>query len=60
MDQALIPPFILFARTFGRTQIVLHGHYLHNPDLVFRIELVVQILDDENVVVASRNFVWDV
>ena len=60
MDQALIPPFILFARTFGTTQIVLHGHFVLDPDLMFRIELVVQTLDNDNVVVSSRHFVWDV
>ena len=60
MDQAPIPPFILFSRTINRTQIVLHGHFVQDPDLMFRIELVVQTLDNDNVVVASRHFVWDV
>ena len=53
-------PFVLLVRRFQDVVVVLHGHYLFDPDLTFRIELVIQRLDEDEQVVYARHFLWDV
>ena len=60
MDQGPLPPFVLFSRRLDRIQVILHGTYVFDPDLIFRLELVIQQFDADDHIVAQRRFNWDV
>ena len=61
MENVLLQaPFLLFQQEMGRVSVVVHGQWVLEPDLKYRISLLMQRKNDQGEVMTTRRFVWEI